>query len=224
MQYTNKFGTIQVLSYTKIFHEKTIAVSMSGGVDSTMLCYLLANTIHEKKLKTVIQPYNGYDLWAPIDSAGVPDIINYIREKFPEVDIRWPISAIFNTDGNKIDDKNIYIRPLIKTLQQKKIVDLVMNGVSHGPALDVQKTFLDGGTTCRLFRLPGEELWNELERAVDYLSPFKHVDKRFIVQCYKDFGIEDLLKMTNSCTVPQGNCGECWWCQERAWAFKEVFG
>ena len=42
------------------------------------------------------------------------------------------------------------------------------------------------------------------------------------MQCYKDFDIEGLRELTNSCTVPIGNCGECWWCQERAWAISEV--
>ena len=40
---------------------------MSGGADSTMLCYLLANTIQEQDLNITIQPYNGLDLWAPGD-------------------------------------------------------------------------------------------------------------------------------------------------------------
>ena len=49
MKYKNKFGTINLLEDSK-FKNKTIAVAMSGGADSTMLCYLLANTIQEQDL------------------------------------------------------------------------------------------------------------------------------------------------------------------------------
>jgi len=221
MKYRNKFGTINVLKDTKLFNNKIIALSMSGGADSTLLCYLLANTIQQKKLNTIIQPYNGYDLWAPIDSSGVPNIIKFIRNKFPTVSIEWPISTIFNTDGAGYNDgdKNSYINPLIEKLKKHKLVDLVMNGVTMGPPLEAQQ-LLSGQHP--IIRLLGHHLWNEVENASDHLAPFKYVDKQFIIQCYKDFEIDDLLELTNSCTAPQGNCGECWWCQERAWAIREV--
>ena len=222
MQYKNKFGTIQVMDDKELFKRKTLGISMSGGIDSTMLCYLLAMTSERTNLEITIQPYNGLDLWAPIDSSGVIDIIQYIQRKFPTVDIRWPISTVFNTNGDRIKDKNTYIRPLIMQLEKNKVVDLVMNGISSGPPIEVQKLEFTK-TDKRIVRLAGYELWDEVKRAKDHLSPFKYVDKRFIVECYKHYMIEDLLKMTNSCTAPQGNCGECWWCQERAWAINEVF-
>ena len=61
-----------------------------------------------------------------------------------------------------------------------------------------------------------------LDRAIEHLSPLKHIDKRFILQCYKEFNIESLLQLTNSCIYPEGNCSECWWCQERNWALNET--
>ena len=223
MQYKNKFGTIQVMKDGDLFRGKTLALSMSGGADSTMLCYLLAKTSQRHNLQITIQPYNGYDTWAPIDSASVPRIIKFIRKKFPAVDIQWPLSTVFNTNGNHApNDKNMYIGPLIDKLEAHNVVDEVMNGISMGPPLEVQQTFKDWDNKINVRRLPGYHLWNEVERAIDHLSPFKHVDKRFVVQCYKDFGIEKLLRMTNSCTAPQGNCSECWWCQERNWALNET--
>ena len=44
MKYKNKFGTIHVMKNEHLFRGKTLALSMSGGADSTMLCYLLAKT------------------------------------------------------------------------------------------------------------------------------------------------------------------------------------
>ena len=225
MQYKNKFGTIQVMEEEDLFKGKTLALSMSGGVDSTMLCYLLAKTSYEQNLEITIQPYNGYDTWAPIDSAGVPNIIKFIRKKFPAVDIQWPVSTVFNTNGRYApNDKNMYIRPLIEKLVEHNAVDVLMNGISLGPPVEVQETFRNWqDLAVDIRRRPGKRQWHEIERAIKQLSPLKHIDKRFIVQCYKEFDIEKLLKMTNSCTAPQGNCGECWWCQEREWAINKVF-
>lgn len=225
MQYKNTFGKIQVMKNEHLFRGKTLGVSMSGGADSTMLCYLLAKTIKKRDLQITIQPYSGYDTWAPLDSKGVIEIVQYIQNKFPTVDIQWPISTVFDTNGDfEPKDKNMYIRPLIDKLVTHNVVDLVMNGISMGPPLEVQQTFTDLDNKINVRRLPGYHLWNEVERASDNLAPFKYVDKRFIIQCYKDFNRKELLEMTNSCTAPQGNCGECWWCQERSWAIDTVFG
>ena len=223
MQYKNKFGTIQVMKDGDLFRGKTLALSMSGGADSTMLCYLLAKTSRRHNLQITIQPYNGYDIWAPMDSKGVVKIIKYIQSKFPNVDIQWPISTVFDTNGDFApNDKNMYITPLIEKLVAHNVVDLVMNGISMGPPLEVQQTFKDWDNKINVRRLPGYHLWNEVEKAIDHLSPLKHIDKRFIVQCYKEFDIEELLEITNSCIYPQGNCGECWWCQERNWALNQT--
>ena len=62
MLYKNKFGTVHILQDEEFYNNKTIGISMSGGADSTMLCYLLANTIQARNLNIEIQPYNGYDI------------------------------------------------------------------------------------------------------------------------------------------------------------------
>lgn len=223
MIFENKFGTINVLQEKNRFRNKTIGLSMSGGMDSTMLCILLARTIESKGLNTVIQPYNGYDTWAPLDSAGLPAIMNRIREDFPTVKIKWPISAVFNTGGDKVKDKNTYITPLVRSLTKHRVIHKVISGISMGPPMEDQLKFNVKDAHCAIQRLPGYRLWNEVEEAPDNLAPYKHVDKRFIVQCYKDFGYEDLIPMTQSCTHPKGNCGVCWWCEERKWALDQVF-
>lgn len=216
MQYRNRFGKVYILDDEKFYNNKTIAISMSGGADSTMLCYLLANTIRKRNLNIQIQPYNGYDISVPSDSAGLPSIINYLQEKFPDVLIHWPISCVFDTKNT--DTKNNYIRPLIEKLCDKKVVDEVIQAVCLGPPKEVQRSFIGNN----YFRRPGYALWDEIVKAKNH-APFVNIDKRFIAQAYVDYNIEDLLNLTNSCTRPQGNCKECWWCQERAWAINEAY-
>tara|TARA_Y100000385_G_C13046538_1_gene617752 strand:- start:735 stop:1424 length:690 start_codon:yes stop_codon:yes gene_type:complete len=226
MQYRNKFGTVEILG-DSVFNNKTIGISMSGGADSTLLCFLLANTIKEKNLNIQIQPFNGYDIWCSGDSAGLPEIIKYLQNKFPTVKLHWPISVVFNTKGIKEKglDKNSYIRPLSEKLAKNKIIDVLVNALCLGPPTEIQQSFnlrSDGGS-WGIFRRPGHELWEEIEKFSNTpKAPFVGIDKRFIIQCYYDFNEQDLLQKTNSCTEPIGNCGECWWCQEKKWALNNV--
>jgi len=217
MKFQNKYGTINVLPNPKQFRNKTLGLSMSGGADSTILCILLAKTIESKGLNITIQPFSGYDLWAPLDSAGLPNIITFIKSEFPSVKINWPVSVVFDTQGSP-DGKNVYIGQLKKNMMDTGFINDFLVAISRGPELETQLKF------NAIKRIPGYHIWNEVAEANPNLAPFKEVDKRFIVQCYKDFGYESLLKQTNSCTDPAGNCGECWWCQERSWAIDTVFG
>ena len=217
MKFQNKYGTINVLPNPKQFRNKTLGLSMSGGADSTILCILLAKTIESKGLNITIQPFSGYDLWAPLDSAGLPNIITFIKSEFPSVKINWPVSVVFDTQGSP-DGKNVYIGQLKKNMMDTGFINDFLVAISRGPELETQLKF------NAIKRIPGYHIWNEVAEANPNLAPFKEVDKRFIVQCYKDFGYESLLKQTNSCTDPAGNCGECWWCQERSWAINTVLG
>lgn len=223
MKFSNQYGEVEVLKNKKLSRNKVIGLSMSGGADSTLLCVLVAKTIDQKGLNSIIQPYNGYDTWAPLDSAGLPKIITYIRTLFPNVRINWPVSVVFDTNGDHEKDKNTYIRPFVHNLINREYVDFIIPGISSGPPIEVQEKFGIKDHTA-IQRIPGYRLWNEVENANDKRAPFKNVDKRFMLQCYKDFGLKELFDMTQSCTHPAGNCGKCWWCKEREWASQEVFG
>ena len=270
MIYKNKFGEIDILNSKYNFNNKTIAISMSGGCDSTMLCYLLAKTIQKEKLNIIIQPYNGYDIDIPHDSENVPNIIKYMQNKFPGV-IRWPIGVVYKTlsnektvlgtgtgdsivfedeiikqdlpfKGNKIlfestKDKNFYIHPLRDLIEEKVIGNhngITIVALSQGPPLKVQLDMI------KKYNMVGPKLIQRIEGYLDKEdlneiqqlkqssnlvnnAPFKFIDKRFIIQCYKDFKMMDVLnEMTESCTKPGGKCGTCWWCREREWAMEEV--
>jgi len=216
----NKFGTITLFRPAFYFDKKIVGISMSGGVDSSLLCFLAAKAINKENLEISIQPYNGFDSWAPNDSLKIPNIVAFIRKRFPDVDLKDPIMEHFDTKGDQIYDKNYYIRPFVKKLRKQRKIDLVMSGISMGPPINVQKKF----TQPRIYRRRGTELWNEVEAPSPHLAPYKSIDKRFIIQCYVNFKIEPLLDLTHSCTHPtEQKCGQCWWCQEKAWAMNEVF-
>ena len=58
--------------------------------------------------------------------------------------------------------------------------------------------------------------------------PYLHVDKKFVAGVYKKHKLMDeLYPLTKSCawgpesgnTNYPGDCGKCFWCNEKAWAF-----
>jgi len=220
----NKFGEVNPLREVDLKNTKTIGISMSGGADSTMLCYLLAKSISNDKLNISIQPFNGYDIDLPGDSNKLPHIITYIKDKFSYVDLKWPMSVVFSNPGLK-DIKNIFIRDLKKKMFFKNF-DTRVVGITSGPPIEVQKKFKILGKKSNIKRLPGYDLYKDVINFDKNSSgPFKSVDKRFVIQCYKDFNINDLLEKTESCTEKQKCTKEpkCWWCVEREWAIKEVY-
>ncbi len=206
--YSNKFGGVELP-----FSDKVVGLSMSGGADSTMLCYLLAKFVPD----IIIQPINGFDLGVPGDSNKLPKIIEYIRNDFKDVEIRWPLSTVFSNDDFQ-PIKHDYIRTLKSTALEYKMCDTIISAITKGPPLEDQIKFItyDGENTKRI---EGYALYDEVLDG----GPFNQVDKRFIIQCYKDFDKEDLLEMTASCVAPN-QCGykKCWWCCERQWAIREV--
>lgn len=211
---SNNYGKVKILEDKEYFHNKVISLSMSGGADSTLLCYLIAKSIQEKNMNTTIWPYNGYDISLPHDSIKLIKIIEFINNKFPKVDLKYPISVVF--DGKGKDIKNDYLRPLRDTLYKQGAFDIWMVGINQGPPIEIQKKEFPS-----FKRLTGYKLGEQLV-APELNAPFVNQDKRFIVQCYKDLGLLNLYHNTCSCTESDPGCNECWFCYERAWAEKEV--
>ena len=219
----NKFGEVDPLAEVKV-GARVIGISMSGGADSTMLCYLLAKSIANRTPKMSIQPYNGYDMDYPGDSNKLPYIIDYIRDRFPNVDLRWPMSVVFpNPKSENI--KNMYIRDLVKKMSNKNW-DARVVGITLGPPIHIQEKFEINTNDSNIKRLPGYHLYDEvITHGPDTSGPFKTIDKRFVIQCYKDYDMLDLLEKTESCisNIKCSGDAKCWWCKEREWAMKEVF-
>ena len=65
--------------------------------------------------------------------------------------------------------------------------------------------------------------------------PFRHIDKKWIINQYKRLNLENLLNITRSCEGEFDNlnyknykpkqyvpvCNNCFWCKEREWGLNE---
>jgi hypothetical protein len=114
---------------------------------------------------------------------------------------------------------------------EEKRIKIVYSGVTSLPPVSVSHTF----------KLRSLELDNRnpnVERDVlrlnKYYSPWANIDKKIVASMYKEENlIETLFSITRSCEYDPthhyfienvkdpgtGHCGECWWCEERYWAF-----
>jgi 7-cyano-7-deazaguanine synthase in queuosine biosynthesis len=191
-----------------------IGITMSGGADSSLLCYILmkytTGPIH------IINFSAKYHQWA--SPGNVADVVGF---------------CIDNTgfdSGNVF--MNTYFMPQktipvmadrIKSYTQQEIVSIVYGATTATPpeedlkffkvkTIDYISTSRDPNTTRSLFS------------PIGYYRPFFNIDKKQIKNMYDELGLTDtLFPITRSCDNPKvktGHCnGKCWWCEERKWAF-----
>ena len=204
---------------------KTIGVWDSGVADSTILFYMLCKEVQEKNLNIRIQPYTTRRPRPtnPIHAAFVIDKIEEILEyeMLPHIAYYPPLDDPDYVNGKFFSDM------AIKVLKDDD-VQLIFSGCTMNPPQDIQRTFRDGVNGEEHYR--GQNVEREHEHYYpqeDYefwqIDPFMDLDKSDIAQLYIDNDVlEELFPLTRSCESDdslQEHCGECWWCEERMWAF-----
>jgi len=208
-------GTINL----PIENYKGISLSLSGGIDSATLLYLMAEYIYNNNLDTKI-----YAITIPnkTDSACAYHaslVIDFIKKRFP-IDIEHIIRATIQDGGFKTEA----IKRIERELIQSKKITCIMNGVTANPPDDSNfKWRPPNGKYVK----PRPEREREIavtytqNSGIDIYFPFAKFDKQGICEITKLKNITTrLLLMTKSCTnAIYYQCGECWWCCERAWGF-----
>jgi 7-cyano-7-deazaguanine synthase in queuosine biosynthesis len=209
---------------------KTIGIWMSGGADSALLCYLLAEKIKKENLNITIQPIT-IDYKRPFVFKAGP-----VREKIEELlgaEDLFEEHIIYNPPGDIVWTpselaEQFHIRNYEHFKNNK--FQVLYSGITTNPAQEIQKTFKYGilpdveakrgvdvkKETDRYFVHPeGGEFWE--------LKPFFDLDKKKLAEIYKEKNLlETVFPLTRSCEhigTVHGHCGYCWWCNEREWAF-----
>jgi len=188
------------------------AINVSGGADSALLLYILMTyTQHDVIVTTMAD-----DELALINSISASRVVNKVIKLTGNFNVEHSITYVQqyrHLDQSLIDDETIKV---------------YYTGVTSNPPDDISIGFGDedvgSGETLGLGlpdRSPNvvRDIW-AAEGAI--CLPFFNVDKTKIAEIYDYLGItETLFPMTVSCTVntDDTHCGECWWCEERKWAF-----
>ena len=170
-----------------------VALLFSGGVESTLLLYLLLEKNSFDSLTVfLIDRFNN-----PI--ARALNVYNSVKERLANTTSQLKILKI------PVLEQSEEIRYVVKSIESE--FDNIIIGLNkYPPDLSIRPVV--------------QERFLEKDK-INF--PLKYFDKKEIIQKFFEIGIEELLPITHSCgmngNVP---CGECFNCKERRWAYKEL--
>ncbi len=201
-----------------------IAISNSGGLDSSLMTYLLCKYITDNNLNVEVYPMHGIDNTRPTSPENVQNIINLLREQFPKVKIH---------DMLTWDNTKDWIVPKTKKDSAGLTKHCVENNITHiyggrtaNPPPDVMHQI--GMKAMQSERIHNNDKdISERIRGGYLIRPWVNVDKKFIYDLYVKFNLlETLAPLTWSCigfadatNFFSKPCGKCEWCKEKKWAF-----
>ena len=202
-----------------------IAISMSGGLDSSLLSYLLCKEISEKKQNTKVYPLHGIDNTRPTSPENIQNIINFLRNSFPTVEINdmltWDNTKDYKIPKSKKDSDGL------KKWCLEHNIKYLYQGRTANPPDEVLEEF--GGFHQEERSHYRDKPIKELIRPFNayLIRPWANVDKKYIYEQYKKYDLLDTLEpLTWSCisyaedtnffTEP---CKRCYWCKEKHWGF-----
>ena len=196
-----------------------IGIFCSGGADSSILLYILMkytdNNItvftlgnQQKDHRNITVAENVINKCQELTGRNVSNhIVKKVEKQTKE--------EIFNPDFlNYVDNGTL---------------DIMYTGFTTNPPDNITENFKqESDLTVRSPNIK-RPYWH---RNNTVYTPFSNIDKSVIAQMYTELVVRDsLYPVTRSCeweigmggTDPGlGHCGDCWWCEERIWAFSEL--
>jgi 7-cyano-7-deazaguanine synthase in queuosine biosynthesis len=201
-------NNVKILNTYINLHDSPIGISLSGGVDSSLLLYILMSHVNEPiKIFTCSSKRKLYA--TSISSA------NVIKK------------CIELTGKNNISHHIHYVdEQTLETLfypEQFNTIKVLYTAITSTPPTEVTDNFLS--VLTEKDRDPNIKK-HFYSKKLDFYSPFVNIDKLEIYKMYKELNLLDtLFPVTRSCEsldISEGHCGRCWWCEERLWAFKKL--
>jgi 7-cyano-7-deazaguanine synthase in queuosine biosynthesis len=191
---------------------KTIGLSISGGADSAILAYYLMKNLDSPVHFFIYASKEKQNRTINHSLAVISKCQELTEKKDVHVHIRYAPSQ------ERL--------PFLNYLVNSNIVDIVYTGTTSIPPSNVIKTFsekLAEDITGRRDPVKIKPLWSHGNKLY---HPFFNIDKKGIAELYTQFGLLDtLFPLTFSCESlahTDTHCGQCWWCQERVWAFGKL--
>lgn len=212
----------------------TIGIWMSGGADSSLLCYLIAKEIKIKNLSIKIQPLTVQKRPNIFESIPVKNKIIEILD----ADHIFKEHIIYHAPIEGWQTENYLSMFATKNREniRNNVFQVLFSGITTNPPREVQEKFqwgvLEDVESKRGSHLMKDTVryFTETENQIEYefleYKPFFNINKKDIAAIYKENNLlESLFPLTRSCedrNFLQGHCGKCWWCEERLWAFGQL--
>ena len=184
-----------------------LGVSVSGGADSALVLYLLM-----KNYKENIVVFNTSNPTYPYHKIAAKNVYEKCKELTGHVNsiyVETPITENYSRF-------NLFVTPL--EWLKRGDVDYVYSGLTANPKNVILK-YDEQKITRR--EITKESLIDEN----NFYMPFTNTDKKTIADLYKENNlIESLFTLTFSCinSLDEHHCNNCWWCEERKWAFGKL--
>lgn len=220
-----------------------LIILLSGGLDSAALTYLLC--VHYPNIELI--PYSINDIHSPKDVIAANNVINWLKQQFPNVSIHdlvkfdfdinderfWPIARASQAANPGWAD--FPLNGIVKTTHMNHVAtkmtdmypqSLLVSGMTANPPMDEMKkhNFCSFGERRRDVPVSRPLLVGKM------YTPFKNVNKKFIADIYKTHRLMDSLFMLTKSCVSDANitdnftkeCNACFWCNEKRWAFNII--
>lgn len=217
-----------------------IAISVSGGADSALLCYLICKNITNQELHFInhircwkTKPWQKDDADRVLDwfNKKFPNISQHLHRNFIPPEMEWADKGPTMVDeyGKSVSGDNIEIRAFAEYICHTYNIDAYYNAVTKNPSVES----FSGMPTRDVERTEDNKHLEYMEHlGKKAIHPFRFIEKNELIREYKKQEILDLLKLTRSCegtfshinyknynsNLPVPVCGECFWCKEREWA------
>jgi len=210
-----------------------IGVNCSGGADSAILLYIIADYLKQNnrtdvELNVLSCANDKKHRWNVRKAA---DVINYTIDK-----LDWNQFGCHYAYYRDVQAEEYFHEFEMKMFKDDRISFLI-SGVTATPKIDAVVENSKGVMVdlrehedCLGNRDPNKQR-PLLNVSGHFYTPLTNVDKRFVADMYDHYDVRDMFYLTRSCeAIPDGRydpdfeqhpCGECWWCLERKWAFGE---
>ena len=168
----------------------TIALLYSGGADSTLLYYLMAKQLKNKRLDLfILDRYN-----RPLEKA--QHVFDLVNRSLNYYNSTLSLLAIPTVEQHK------EVKTATEILESD--YDCIAWGINKYPDDDTIRP---------------KVLFNFVETGKLKL-PFANILKHEIIGTFYELGIEHILHHTHSCGLADEQpCGQCFNCRERIWAY-----
>lgn len=174
--------------------KKRVGIMISGGIDSSLLYYLMLKERQLNNSDHIIFP------------------IVMFRQEGSKYYARPIIEKINNYFGISMRAKRFGDETLPYHLQVESAI------VQAIPILQLDKIYIGVIKTRPEHFIGFTPIPIPVHEMIE--TPLAHLEKDSIIKFYYDLGIEELLQYTFSCDRhEQHHCGNCNGCNERSWAF-----
>ena len=136
MIYENDYGRVDFFPSDTILDNKMkIGINLSGGADSALVLYMLANESINKKFHII--PITGIDIKRPTNIWNAREIVDLIQEKFPKSKIKGHEENRYEKEHEK--DKSNHHGDHERRLFRSGKVDLIVHCRTSNPPIEVAR-------------------------------------------------------------------------------------